>query len=219
MTTPLDGPRWAPRDGAPVRQLVVLLHGVGADGNDLIDLAPTWSHALPNAAFVAPHGPEPYDQGMTGRQWFSIGDRNPAWMEGGVRRAAATLAAFIATECASLDLDPEAVALVGFSQGAMTALYTGLRLQSAPRGILAYSGALIAPDKLAAELTHRPPVLLVHGEDDPVVPITRSKDAEPVLRAAGVPVETLWCPGLGHGIDEAGLSLGGLFLQRAFSAG
>jgi phospholipase/carboxylesterase len=214
----LDGPRWAAASGTP-RHLVVLCHGVGADGNDLIDLGPHWSAALPDAAFVAPHGPEPYDVGMTGRQWFSIGDRNPARMAAGAQVAAAALGGFISAELARLGLTADAYALVGFSQGAMTALYTGLRQPVAPRGILSYSGALIAADRLAAEITHRPPVLLVHGEDDEVVPISRSRDAEMALRPAGVPVETLWCPRLGHGIDSAGLSLGGLFLQRVLVAG
>ena len=214
----LDGPRWAASSGT-ARHLVVLCHGVGADGNDLIDLGPHWSPALPDTAFVAPHGPEPYDAGMTGRQWFSIGDRNPARMAAGAAHAAAILGRFIAEELAALSLPADRCTLVGFSQGAMTALYTGLRLATAPRGILSYSGALIAPETLAAEMTHKPPVLLVHGEDDAVVPVSRSRDAEAALREAGVPVETLWCPHLGHGIDEAGLSLGGLFLQRVTRAG
>jgi phospholipase/carboxylesterase len=214
----LNGPRW-PAASGQARTLVVLCHGVGADGNDLIDLGPHWSMAVPDAAFVAPHGPEPYDAGYTGRQWFSIGDRNPAWLEGGARAAAGVLSRFIAEELAALALPGDAYALAGFSQGAMTALYTGLRMATAPRGILSYSGALIGAGALASELTHRPPVLLVHGEDDDVVPASRSRDAEAALRAAGVPVETLWCPRLGHGIDDAGLSAGGLFLQRMLTGG
>ena len=106
---------------------------------------------------------------------------------------------------------------MGFSQGAMTALFTGLRRASAPRAILAFSGALIAPDSLAAELTHRPPVLLVHGEADDVVPVERSREAETALRAAGVPVEATYVPRLGHGIDDTGLAMGALTLQRGFA--
>jgi phospholipase/carboxylesterase len=220
MKQTLDGPRWAPPSGQAPRQLVVLCHGVGADGNDLIDLAPTWSAALPNAAFVAPHAPQPYDAGPTGRQWYSIGDRNPARMEAGVRQAAEVLGAFIVAELAALGLPPQAYALVGFSQGAMTALFTGLRSMPPPRAIVAYAGALLGGASLAAELVRPPPpVLLAHGDADDVVPISRSRDAERVLTAAGVAVETLWCRDLGHGIDAAGLSLGGLFLQRGFADG
>jgi phospholipase/carboxylesterase len=190
---------------------------VGADGHDLIDLAPTWGQALPDAVFVSPHGPEPYDMAPVGRQWFSLADRTPAKMEAGVRRAAQALDAFIDAELKRLSLPASAYALAGFSQGAMTALFTGLRRATAPRAILAYSGALLGAATLDAEIKQRPPVLLVHGERDEVVPIARSQDAERSLRAAGVPVETLWCPGLAHGIDQTGLSLGALFLQRAFA--
>jgi len=213
----LDGPRWGPASKGTPKQLVVLCHGLGADGHDLIDLAPTWAHALPDAAFVAPDAPDPCDLGPTGRQWWSVVDRSPPVVEAGVRRAASFLHPFLDAELARLNLPPDAYALMGFSQGAMTALFTGLRRPTAPRAILAFSGALIAPDSLAAELTHRPPVLLVHGEADEVVPVQRSHDAEAALRAAGVPVEATYVPRLGHGIDETGLAMGALTLQRAFA--
>ncbi len=215
--TPLDGPRSRPASREPARQLIVLCHGLGADGHDLIDIAPAWAHAVPDAAFVAPDAPFPCDMGPMGRQWFSVADRAPALLEQGVRAAAPFLDAFIDAELARLSLPAGAYALMGFSQGAMTALYTGLRRPVAPRAILAFSGALIAPGKLASEVANRAPVLLVHGEDDEVVPASRSREAEAALRAAGIPVEALFCPRLGHGIDDAGLSMGALFLQRAFT--
>jgi phospholipase/carboxylesterase len=212
----LDGPRWGPASKAMPKQLVVLCHGVGADGHDLIDLAPTWSHALPDAVFVAVDAPFPHDSGF-GRQWWSVGDRTPSVMEAGVRRAAGFLDAFIDSELARLGLPPDAYALMGFSQGAMTALFTGLRRTAAPRAILAFSGALIAPERLPAELANRAPVLLVHGEADDVVPAHRSRDAEQALRAAGVPVEAVYVPRLGHGIEDTGLATGALALQREFT--
>jgi phospholipase/carboxylesterase len=212
----LDGPRWGPASKAMPKQLVVLCHGVGADGHDLIDLAPTWSHALPDAVFVAVDAPFPHDSGF-GRQWWSVGDRTPSVMEAGVRRAAGFLDAFIDSELARLGLPPDAYALMGFSQGAMTALFTGLRRAAAPRAILAFSGALIAPERLPAELANRAPVLLVHGEADDVVPAHRSRDAEQALRAANVPVEAVYVPRLGHGIEDTGLATGALALQRAFT--
>jgi phospholipase/carboxylesterase len=213
----LDGPRWGPASKGTPRQLVVLCHGLGADGYDLIDLAPTWAQALPDAAFVAPDAPDPCDQGPTGRQWWSVVDRSPPVVEAGVRRAATFLNPFIDAELARLGLPADAYALMGFSQGAMTALFTGLRRPTAPRAILAFSGALVAPESLAAELTHRPSVLLVHGEADDVVPVGRSREAEAALRAAGVPVEAIYVPRLGHGIDDTGLAMGALTLQRAFA--
>jgi phospholipase/carboxylesterase len=138
-------------------------------------------------------------------------------MEAGVRAAAAYLHGFIDTELARLAMPGNAWAIMGFSQGAMMSLFTGLRHAVAPRAILAFSGALIAPQTLEAELANRAPVLLVHGEADEAVPVTRSQEAEAALAAAGVPVEAHYIPGLGHGIDDTGISLGGLVLQRGFA--
>jgi len=213
--TQLGGPRWGPREGA-AEQLVVLCHGLGADGHDLIDLAPHWATPLPQAAFMAPDAPETCDMGPYGRQWFSVADRTPAIMLAGVTAAAGVLSAFIDAELERLGLPPEAYALMGFSQGAMTALFTALRRKVPPRAVLAYSGALMGAEGMVAPVAW-PAVLLVHGEDDEVVPIARSRHAEQVLLGLGAPVESLWCPRLGHGIDEAGLSTGALFLQRAFA--
>lgn len=212
----LDGPRWGPASKASPKQLVVLCHGLGADGHDLIDLAPSWSHALPDALFVSVDAPFPHDSGF-GRQWWSVADRSPAIMEAGARRAAGYLNAFIDAETARLGLPAEAYALMGFSQGAMTVLFTGLRRAAAPRAILAFSGALIAPETLKQELANHAPVLLVHGEADDVVPVQRSRDAEAVLRGLNVPVEAVYVPRLGHGIDDTGISMGALTLQRAFA--
>jgi phospholipase/carboxylesterase len=215
----LDGPRFGPASRGAPRQLVVLCHGLGADGHDLIDLAPTWGKTLPDCAFVAPDAPYPCDMMPGGRQWFSLFDRTPARLEAGIRLAARSLDCFIDAELDRLALPADAYALMGFSQGAMTVLFTGLRRAAAPRAIMAYSGALIAPEALAGELTNRAPVLLVHGAADEVVPISRSQDAGVALRAAGVPVEETYSDHLGHGIDDAGLTAGALFLQRGFAAG
>jgi phospholipase/carboxylesterase len=212
----LDGPRWGPASKAAPKQLVVLCHGLGADGHDLIDLAPTWAHALPDALFVSVDAPFPHESGF-GRQWWSVADRSPAVMDAGIRRAAGFLTGFIDAELDRLALPAEAYALMGFSQGAMTVLFTGLRRVVAPRVILAFSGALVAPETLPAELANRAPVLLVHGEADDVVPVQRSREAEAALRAANVPVEAAYVPRLGHGIDDTGLAMGALALQRAFA--
>ncbi len=213
----LTGLRWGPASKGTARQLVVLCHGVGADSHDLIDLAPAWSHALPNAVFVAPDAPEPYEDAPAGRQWFSLRDRTPAVLDAGARRAAPRLLAYIDAELARADLPADAVAMAGFSQGAMMVLHAGLRRPVPPRGILAYSGALLDTPELAAECVGHPPVLLVHGEQDEVVPFARGPAAEAALTRLGIPVQTLWCPALGHGIDDAGLSTGALFLQRLFA--
>ncbi len=196
---------------------MLLLHGVGADGHDLIDLAPSWSHALPDALFAAPDAPEPYDGAPMGRQWFSLADRTPSVLHAGACRAAPLLNAYIDAECTRAGLPKEAVALMGFSQGAMMALHAGLRRAPSVRAVLAFSGALLDTPDLAAECVAKPPVLLVHGRDDEVVPFARGPASEHRLHGLGIPVQTLWRPGLGHGIDEVGLSQGALFLQRAFA--
>ncbi|WP_149536288.1 alpha/beta hydrolase [Siccirubricoccus phaeus] len=212
----LDGPRLGPRAGGAAQQLVVLLHGLGADGQDLISLAPEWAESLPHAAFIAPDAPTPCDMAPWGRQWFSLQDRNPARMEVGLRAAAPALQSFLDAELARLGLPGSALALAGFSQGCMMALFCGLRRATAPAAILGYSGALLAPASLAAEITCRPPVLLVHGDADDVVPVAATRSAATALLAAGVPVETLYRPGLAHGIDAAGIAAGKAALCSAF---
>jgi phospholipase/carboxylesterase len=219
MLESLDGPRWGPAEGGAPDKLVVLLHGVGADGFDLIDLAPGWGQAVPRALFIAPHAPEECDLAPYGRQWFSLQDRTPARMEAGVRVAAARLDAWLIAQAGALGLAPGDVALMGFSQGAMTALFTGLHHGPARAGILAYAGALLGAESLAAGLAARPPVLLVHGEADEVVPAEASRRAEAALRAAGVPVEAAYRPGLGHGLDDEGIEAGALMLRRVLGGG
>jgi phospholipase/carboxylesterase len=212
----LEALHWGPASKGEVRQLVVLCHGLGADGHDLIDLGHSWQHACPGALFASVHAPFSHDSGF-GRQWWSVADRSPPVVEAGVRTAAPYLNGFIDAELARLGLPAEAYAIMGFSQGAMMALFTGLRRTVAPRAILAFSGALVAPETLPGELANRAPVLIVHGDADEAVSVTRSHDAEAALIAAGVPVDAHYIPRLGHGIDDTGISLGALALQRGFA--
>jgi phospholipase/carboxylesterase len=213
----LDGPRFGPAAGGAARSLVILCHGYGSNGDDLISLAPYWAKALPNTVFASPNAPDPCDMappGFEGRQWFPIGSLDPATLGAGARRARGALDPFIDAELTRHQLPPDAYALMGFSQGAMMALFTGLRRAVPPRAILAYSGALIDPASLAGEMTGVPPVLLVHGEADSVVPPTRSREAQTALIAANVPVQGVFIPGLAHGIDQAGLEAGAALLSR-----
>lgn len=210
----LDGPRFGPSNGAAPDALVVLVHGFGADGHDLIDLAAMWAEAVPGALFVAPHAPEPCDGIPFGRQWFPLWDRSQAQLAAGVQGAAAALGGAVAAESTRLGLPPGRVALMGFSQGAMTVLEAGLCGAVAdPACVLAYSGGLIGAETLAARLAARPPVLLVHGEEDEVVPAAATRAAEAALAAAGVPVRALYRPGLAHGLDEVGLAAGAEVLR------
>ena len=214
MTTPLDGPRRKPASGGTATALVIMLHGLGADGEDLIALAGPLARALPEAAFVAPNAPDPCDMAPFGYQWFSVQDRDPHLLVRLADAAAASLAGFIEAELAAHRLDAGRLALVGFSQGTMMALHLGLQFMPAPAAIVGFSGALLAPQRLVGEQRKSPPVLLVHGTADDVVPFERMAEAEAGLRAAGIPVETLTRPGLPHGIDEEGVAAAAGFLLR-----
>jgi phospholipase/carboxylesterase len=217
MLMALSGPSRPPVAGGKPRRLVILLHGLGADGNDLIGLQQYWGRLLPEAEFVSPNAPFPCDMAGYGYQWFSVQDRTPAAMLAGVRAAAPILDAYIDEELQKRGLTESDAALVGFSQGTMMSLYVGLRRERPLAGILGYSGRLIGPELLAGELRSRPPVLLVHGTEDPLVPFESMAAAETALNAAGVPVETLACPGIEHSIDPEGLQRGGLFLHQVLS--
>ena len=196
------------------RLLVVLCHGVGANGQDLIGLAEPWAAVLPDVAFIAPDAPEPCDMAPFGRQWFSLQDRTPSVLEAGARRAAPLLLATVEAELARLGLPAGAVALMGFSQGAMMVLHAGLRRPVPPAAILAYSGALLDSPALDTEMTGKPPVLLVHGEADEVVPFARGPAAAAALQQRGVRVTTSWRKGVGHWVDEGGLQAGAALLAE-----
>lgn len=213
MAAELDGPRLAPRSGR-ARQLVVFLHGYGADGNDLIEIGKVWQQVLPDAAFVSPHAPEPCGQAPVGRQWFALTFRDPNERWIGVKKARPVLERFIDAELRRLDLPASALALVGFSQGTMMALHVGPRRTTAPAAIVGYSGALIAPELLATELKSKPPVLLIHGTADQVVPFAAMDAAAQTLQAQGLVVESLARPGLPHSIDPDGLARGGRFIAE-----
>jgi phospholipase/carboxylesterase len=214
MIMALSGPTRPPLSGGAPRRLVILLHGLGADGNDLIGLQQYWGRLLPDAEFVSPNAPFPCDMAPYGHQWFSVQDRTPEAMLAGVRAAAPILDAFIDEELAKRGLTESDTALVGFSQGTMMSLYVGLRRENRVAGILGYSGRLIAPELLASELRARPRTLLIHGTVDPVVPFESLAHAETALKEAGVPVETLACPGIEHSISPDGLERGGRFLRE-----
>jgi phospholipase/carboxylesterase len=220
MAAELDGPRLAPRSGT-AQQLVVFLHGYGADGNDLIDIGRAWQQILPHAAFVSPHAPEPCGQAPMGRQWFSLTMRDPKERWTGVNKAAPLLNQFLDAELARHKLSPSALALVGFSQGTMMSLHVGLRRAAPPAAIVGYSGVLVLPpdvdpEKFAAEIKSRPPVLLVHGDSDDLIPPQALFQASQGLAALDIPVEWHLSQGIGHGIDQEGLRQGGEFLARSF---
>ena len=216
-TPTLSGPNQTPASGSPPKQLVVLLHGVGADGDDLIGLAPHWGRALPDAEFLAPNAPYPCDMAPFGYQWFSLLDRSPDKLLSGVRQTAHIVDAFLTEAMVSRGLAPSQVALVGFSQGTMMALHVAPRRAQSLAAVLGYSGALVGAELLPQQVLSKPPVQLIHGEADEVVPFPAMAAAAQALSVAGVEVTTTARPRLGHGIDPEGLMLGGRFLVERFA--
>ena len=206
----LSGPRLAPLSGKATH-LVVLCHGYGADGNDLIGLAPHWQALLPGAAFVAPHAPQPCPG--AGYQWFPISRIDPHEMHRGVVGAAGVLQAFIDLELARLALSPDRLALVGFSQGTMMALHVGLNGAVAPAAIVGFSGLLTGPKP---QPKGAPPILLGHGDADPLIPPEALFFTTGAVGAAGLCVQWNLAPGLGHGIDAGEIAIAGHFLSLAF---
>ena len=201
----LTGPSVAPASGGPAKQLVVFLHGLGADGDDLIALAPYFAAALPDAAFISPHAPDACDMAPFGRQWFSLRDQGPEAILEGVRKAAPLLDNFLDAQLAEHGLNNDQLLIVGFSQGTMMALHVALRRKAAPAAVVGFSGLLVAPELLTEELTVRPPILLIHGEEDEVVPHTFTIFAQTTFEKLGLPALALSRPDLGHSIDDEGL--------------
>jgi phospholipase/carboxylesterase len=214
MNLTLSGPSHPPHSGGTPKRLVILLHGLGADGNDLLGLAPYWAPILPDAEFLSPNAPFPCDMAPFGYQWMSVRDPSPEARLAGARAAGAILDDFIDESLEARGLSETDLALVGFSQGTMMSLFVGPRRERALAGIVGFSGRLIAPQLFKEEMRSSPPILLIHGTDDPMVPYSSMAEAETALKDAGVAVETLTCPGIGHSIDGDGLHRGGEFLRR-----
>lgn len=210
LSTLIRQPESAP---APDR-LIFLLHGWGSDGTDLMGLAPTLAETFPEAMYLAPDAPEPCSANPMGRQWFAL-DVDQASIDKGPDSALPMLVDLITVMMEETKLGFEQVYLVGFSQGGMMALHAGMRLPEAIGGVVSFSGALLAPDRLSDELTARPRVLLIHGEDDEVVPFQAMAIAKSVLKDNGIEAEAIARAGLGHGIDLEGIKQATDFINKS----
>jgi len=195
-----------------LKQLVILLHGYGADGNDLISLGNVWRQSLPDAEFLSPHAPFPCDGSPFGKQWFSIGDLSESYLLKGVKEAAPILNDFIDHALEERGLDDSNLALVGFSQGTMMALHVATHRTQPCAGVVGYSGVYVENDTLP--VTAHPEILLVHGEQDMVVPVECLDQSRDRLTKYNINVEAHRRPDLDHGIDEIGLNLGESFLKK-----
>lgn len=214
MTVFIDGPRMPPKRGGKPDALVILLHGYGSNGADLIGLAPYWADLLPGAAFVSPNAIEPVPQAPGGYQWFPISQLDPHLMEQGVRGAAQSVDRFIDRELEKHGLDASRLVLVGFSQGTMMALHVALHRERPVAGVLGFSGVLVGGRTLKDEMRSRPPILLIHGDRDPMIPIPALFDSAEALAAAGHGAQWHVSYGVPHSIGPDGLELGGAFLAN-----
>jgi len=220
MTRALDYGRKGPASGV-TKSIVVFLHGYGADGADLLGLADPLAPHLPDTEFLAPDAPEPCVGNPFGRQWFPI-----PWLDGsseaaaaaGLESSSADLNAFLDARLEEAGLSPRSLALVGFSQGAMMSLHVAPRRSEAIAGIVAISGRLLRPELLATEAVVKPPVLLVHGDADPVVPFEDMSKAGNALVGAGFETYGHVMKGTGHGIAPDGLSVALSFLKDRLPA-
>lgn len=208
---------FGPASGRGVQSLVILLHGLGSNGRDLISLAPLWAKDLPDTAFVSPDAPFACDMVPPGYpdsyQWFSLQSRDPHAMLAGAKSAAPCLQKFIDEQSARLSVPMNRIALVGFSQGTMMSLYTAPRLKNALAGVLGYSGALIGEQDLSGASVQKIPVHLIHGEADDVVPVSAYHHARAALIENGFSVSGETTPYLPHSIDQAGIESGAKFLK------
>lgn len=215
MTITLSGPMLPPKSGQAAKQVMVLLHGYGADGSDLIGLGGEWRDRFPDMLFVSPNAPWPCGRNPGGFEWFPVNDPPvESFRREGADRARPVIVNFLIDLWAQTGLAARDTVLCGFSQGAMMALHTGLSLDHEVRAIIAFSGALIPPP----EPWSKPPVALIHGDLDGVVPVQLSRDAEVALRAAGIDVRLHIERDMSHGIAPDGLGFAGAFLGEAMAA-
>ncbi|MDK3160035.1 prepilin peptidase [Kamptonema cortianum] len=213
MNATFSGPSFGPASGGKPDSIVVLIHGYGSDGEDLLSLGKSWGSLLPNTLFVAPHGPVACEMNPSGNQWFGLKDWEPLRILKEIQALTPAFNRYLDGLLKFHNLPSNKLALVGFSQGAMLALHVALhRPQSA--GVVAYSGAFLN-DPMELKVA-RPPVLLIHGTEDQVLPASASQTAEEALKALSVPVILSLLSGLGHGIDSRGLGMGGAFLKEKF---
>jgi phospholipase/carboxylesterase len=212
----LDGPEFGPASEGDIQQLVILCHGLGADGNDLIGLAPYFARILPDAKFISPNAPFACDMAPFGYQWFSLQERTEEAMLAGARMARPILDKFIDDQLAKHNLTDDKLALIGFSQGTMMSIFTTPRREKPVAGVIGYSGRLIGAQTLADEVTCTPPMVLINGDQDELVPGSVQPIAVKALTDAGIDVQGHMRPGLGHSIDEVGVQIGMEFLARIF---
>ena len=210
----LSGPEAAPASGGPAKQLIIFVHGYGANGEDLISLSRYYAQVAPDAAFVSPDAPYRCDGAPMGFQWYDVWMKDPAERLAAIRSTGEIFDNFVTGQLAVHGLSEDKLVLIGFSQGTMMSLFTAPRRENAIAGIVGYSGRMESPDTLKAEIRSKPPVVMVHGDSDELLAVSEMETAAATLRDCGVEIDTHIRPGLGHGIDEEGIRVGLAFVQK-----
>ena len=203
--------------GGSPKQIVLLLHGYGSNGADLISLAPHWQRNLPDALFLAPNAPQRLSNLSSGYQWWPLSAFTPQALASGAASAAPAIEAFIDRKLKQYGLTEASLAIVGFSQGTMMALHVGLRRPRKVAAIIGYSGMLTGGQELSHLPITKPPVLLIHGSADPIVPVAALHAAKMELEHLGIDVTGHISPGVGHSVDPIGLRMGGEFVAKALA--
>jgi len=216
----IEGPELPPKSGNEPKQLVILLHGYGSNGDDLISLAPEFQNILPDAHFISPNAPYKCEMATpmmpSSYQWFSLLSHDPISMYEGAVGASDILNNYIDEQLSRFELSEKDLALIGFSQGTMMSLHTGLRKEKEIAGILGYSGSLLEAEPIENHIKSKPPICLIHGVVDPVVPFISMGNAEKSLKKLSVKVTTHARPMLAHGIDFEGIEIGKKFLKEIY---
>lgn len=213
MSKIVNGASLQPLSGAPPKHIVFLLHGYGSSGADLIALAPHWRQSLPDTLFLAPNAPQ---RAGSGYQWWPLQNFTPQVLAAGAALAAPAIDAFIDRKLGQYGLSDAEMAIVGFSQGTMMALQVALNRKTAPAAIVGYSGLFVGAASLANRNPPKPPILLVHGSADPVIPVAALHAAKADLGKLGIEADTHVSAGLGHSVDPAGIRLGLEFIIKGF---
>jgi phospholipase/carboxylesterase len=215
--TSIDGPSIHPLSGSQAKQLVIFCHGYGADGNDLIGLANYFQQILPDAYFISPNAPETCPMNPMGYQWFDFTSNDPDLIWKKVNDAGEILNNFIDNKLNELNLSDKDLSLVGFSQGTMMSLHVGLRRSVAMSSIVGFSGRLIREDTLSDDMKSKPPIYLIHGDQDPMVPYSDTINAAKILKDLDVDVQSHISPNTPHSIAQDGLEIAIKFLSSNFS--
>jgi phospholipase/carboxylesterase len=210
MAAIVEGPKIAALSCGKPAYVVVLLHGPGGDGAAIIDQALNWAPTMPKADFVA--AAAPFAAATGGRQWFDATELDPAGLKRALETTGPLFDAFLDDMLAKCRLPDNHLALVGFSHGATLALHAGLRRAKPLAAIVSFSGLFHGGETLAGEIGSRPPVLMIHGDADPIAPISGMMATREFLKGEGVPVKSMRRPGLGHAMDDDGVMAAGDFL-------